>query len=127
MATAVPQLPNHKVKIKKVGQRSCNEKDEKGKICAGHLKRWFYLTDVKEQQCGDVVQAFGRDAELYRCEHCKTLYLPNPEDVRGMNVAGKGAISTFGLTIPPKTDKEKTVPQTAADKDKAVEKALPEK
>ena len=36
---AVQQLPQHKVKVKKVGQRACNEKDEKGKICGGHLKR----------------------------------------------------------------------------------------
>ena len=35
----IPQLPNHKVKIKKAGQRACNEKDAKGKFCGGHLKR----------------------------------------------------------------------------------------
>lgn len=97
-----PQLPNHKVKLKKVGQRSCNEKDAKGKLCGGHLKRWFYMTDVVEQGCGDVAKAWGKDAEVYRCEHCKTLYLPNPEEVRGVNVAGQGRISVFGLTLPPK-------------------------
>ena len=43
-----PQLPKHKVKIKKQGQRACNEKNEKGKFCGGHLKRWFYSTDVLE-------------------------------------------------------------------------------
>ncbi len=99
------QLPNHKVKIKKPLQRSCNEKDEKGKICAGHLKRWFYTADVKEQACGDVEKTYGRNAEVYRCEFCKTLYLPNPEDPRGLNVAGQGQISVFGLTIPPKETK----------------------
>ena len=102
-STATPsQLPNHKVKLKKVGQRSCNEKDAKGKFCGGHLKRWFYTTDVVEQSCGDVEKAWGKDAEVYRCEHCKTLYLPNPEDVSGVNVAGQGRISVFGLTLPPK-------------------------
>ena len=100
--TAPPQLPHHKVKFKKPGQRSCNEKDAKGKFCGGHLKRWYYHDDVLERQCGDVEQAFGPQAEIYRCEHCKTLYLPNPEDPRGTNVAGQGQISTFGLTIPPK-------------------------
>jgi len=40
-AGAVPQLPNHKVKVKKPGQRACNEKNDKGKFCGGHLKRWF--------------------------------------------------------------------------------------
>ena len=95
-------LPNHKVKMKKVGQRACNEKDAKGKFCGGHLKRWFYTTDVLEQACGDVEKAWGRDAEVYRCEHCKTLYLPNGEESRGLNVAGQGQTSVFGLTVPAK-------------------------
>jgi hypothetical protein len=73
-----PQLPHHKVKIKKNGQRACNEKNEKGKFCGGHLKRWFYSQDVIEQACGDAEKAWGVDAEVYRCEHCQTLYLPNP-------------------------------------------------
>ena len=109
MATthALPQLPHHKLKTKTSGQRACNEKDAKGKLCNGHLKRWFYATDAKEQACGDVEKALGRNAELYRCEHCKTLYLPNDDDPSGLNVAGKGSISTFGLTIVPKEGKDK--------------------
>lgn len=99
---AATQLPHHKVKIKKPSQRSCNEKDAKGKFCGGHLKRWYYLDDILEQECGDVEKTFGRDAEIYRCEHCKTLYLPSPEDPHGTNVAGQGSISVFGLTVPPK-------------------------
>jgi len=96
-----PQLPHHKVKIKKAGQRACNEKNEKGKFCGGHLKRWFYSVDLIEQDCGDAEKAWGLDAEVYRCEHCKTLYLPHPgESV--VNVAGQGQISVFGLTVPPK-------------------------
>jgi hypothetical protein len=98
----VPQLPHHKVKIKKPGQRACNEKDAKGKFCGGHLKRWFYSTDAVEQACGDAEKAWGKDAEVYRCEHCKTLYLPNPEVSNGLNVAGPGQTSVFGLTIPGK-------------------------
>ena len=99
--SAVPQLPNHKVKIKKPGQRACNEKNEKGKFCGGHLKRWFYSEDVIEQACGDAEKAWGPDAEVYRCEHCQTLYLPNPTEAK-VNVAGQGMISVFGLTLPPK-------------------------
>jgi hypothetical protein len=95
------QLPHHKVKIKKAGQRACNEKNEKGKFCGGHLKRWFYTTDVIEQACGDAEKAWGPNAEVYRCEHCKTLYLPNPGESH-VNVAGQGQISVFGLTLPPK-------------------------
>ena len=98
----VPQLPNHKVRVKKPGQRSCNEKNAKGKLCAGHLKRWYYMADVLEQACGDVQRTYGTDAEIYRCEHCKTLYLPSPEEPQGINVAGRGRVSTFGLTIPGK-------------------------
>jgi len=97
----LPQLPHHKVKIKKAGQRACNEKNEKGKFCGGHLKRWFYSVDLIEQDCGDAEEAWGLDREVYRCEHCKTLYLPHPgESV--VNVAGQGQISVFGLTLPPK-------------------------
>ncbi len=95
------QLPHHKVKIKKHGQRACNEKDEKGKACGGHLKRWFYSADVLERECGDAEKAWGPDAEVYRCEYCQTLYLPNPGDVK-VNVAGQGLKSVFGLTLPPK-------------------------
>ena len=95
------QLPHHKVKIKKAGQRACNEKNEKGKFCGGHLKRWFYATDAVEQACGDIEKAWGPDAEVYRCEHCKTLYLPHPGEKK-VNVAGQGMKSVFGLTLPPK-------------------------
>ena len=99
---ALQQLSHHKVKIKKAGQRACNEKDAKGKFCGGHLKRWFYLTDEVEKACGDAEKAWGPNAEVYRCEHCKTLYLPNPEQPRGLNVAGPGQTSVFGLTVPGK-------------------------
>jgi hypothetical protein len=97
----VPQLPNHKVKVKKAGQRACNEKDEKGKFCGGHLKRWFYALDAKERECGCIEKAWGGEAEVYRCENCRALYLPNPEEDK-VNVAGVGQISVFGLTVPEK-------------------------
>jgi hypothetical protein len=97
----IPQLPNHKVKIKKQGQRACNEKDAKGKFCGGHLKLWSYKTDAVERECGDVEKAWGPNAEVYRCENCKALYLPTPGEGK-VNVAGTGMISVFGLTLPPK-------------------------
>ena len=102
---SIEQLPRHTVKLKKPLQRSCNVKDAKGKICGGHLKRWFYKTDVIEQECGDAEKAWGPGREVYRCEHCKTLYLPNPEDPKGPSVAGKGMLSVFGLTVPAKESK----------------------
>ncbi|HAX43511.1 MAG TPA: hypothetical protein PLF84_08025 [Bryobacteraceae bacterium] len=53
--------------------RACNLKNEKGKMCAGHLKRWyFYPTEVEAR--------FGKDAELYRCEKCLTIYLPSDQE-----------------------------------------------
>jgi hypothetical protein len=105
-ATEVPQLPNHKVKMKKPGQRACNVKDAKGKSCGGHLKRWFYTDDVLERDCGCVENAWGGAAEVYRCEFCKTLYLPNPEDDGDVNVGGVGQLSVFGLTVEPKKEKK---------------------
>lgn len=103
---SLPQLPKHRVKYKKALQRACNETDSKGKICAGHLKRWFYMADVIEQACGDIRETLGPNAEIYRCEHCRTLYFPGPEEPRGRNVAGLGQKSQFGLTVPAKTERE---------------------
>ncbi len=62
-----------KVKQRLLKMRACNEKDPKGKLCAGHLKRWYFFGD-------EVKQKYGADAEIYRCEHCKTIYLPNPDE-----------------------------------------------
>lgn len=101
----VQQLPHHKVKVKKAGQRACNEKNDKGKFCGGHLKLWAYKTDAAERECGDIEKAWGPNAEVYRCENCKTLYLPTPGETK-INVAGKGMLSVFGLTLPPKEEKK---------------------
>jgi hypothetical protein len=61
-----------KFKTRKPKQRACDEKDPKGKLCAGHLKRWFdYPADVQA--------VVGKDAEIYRCEFCKTIYRPDPK------------------------------------------------
>jgi hypothetical protein len=62
-----------KVKRRLLRMRACNERNAKGKLCAGHLKRWFTLTDEAKTQ-------FGDEAELYRCERCHTIYLPNSEE-----------------------------------------------
>lgn len=63
-----------KIKVRKPRQRSCDEKDAKGKLCAGHLKRWYdYPKEVEEK--------IGKGAEIYRCEFCKTLYKPDPKQM----------------------------------------------
>ncbi len=62
-----------KVKQRLLRQRACNEKDAKGKLCAGHLKRWYFFGE-------EVKEKFGPGVEVYRCEHCQTLYLPNPDE-----------------------------------------------
>lgn len=53
--------------------RACGLKDAKEKLCAGHLKRWYFFGD-------ELKTKFGAEAELYRCEKCKTVYLPNEEE-----------------------------------------------
>jgi hypothetical protein len=53
--------------------RACAQRDAKGKLCAGHLKRWFGAP-------APVTARFG--GELYRCERCKTIYLPFPGEAR---------------------------------------------
>jgi hypothetical protein len=69
-AAEKPPLP--KVKTRKPKQRACDEKDAKGKLCAGHLKRWFDCTP-------EIATLVGKGAEIYRCEFCKTLYRPDPK------------------------------------------------
>jgi hypothetical protein len=64
-----------KVKVRVPEMRACNEKNEKGQLCCGHLKRWYGFGE-------EVRQKFGEQAEIYRCEHCQTLYLPNPNEHR---------------------------------------------
>jgi len=68
-----------KIKEKKPGQRACDQKDAKGELCVGHLKRWYYddphrLSSTGEEE--EALKAFGRAAEVYRCERCHTLYRP---------------------------------------------------
>src|ERR1700719_540233 len=65
---AAPAPP--KIKPKKVTQRACDEKDEKGKLCCGHLKRWYdYPKEIEA--------LVGKQAEIYRCEFCQTIYKPD--------------------------------------------------
>jgi hypothetical protein len=72
VAEAAPQ--EIKVKVRKPKQRSCDEKNAKGKLCAGHLKRWYdYPKNVQDK--------IGKEAEIYRCEFCKTLYKPDPKQM----------------------------------------------
>lgn len=64
---AAPATPP--VKTRLPFQRACNEKDAKGKLCAGHLKRWYAAPADLKRQHGE---------ELYRCEFCRTIYRPAP-------------------------------------------------
>ncbi len=71
-AALVTTLPSgQKVKVRVPRMRACDEQNDKLKLCAGHLKRWY-------DGGPELVKAFGE--ELYRCERCHTLYLPNPEE-----------------------------------------------
>jgi len=67
---AEPAAEAPKVKPKKATQRACDEKDAKGKLCCGHLKRWYdYPKEIEA--------IVGPKAEIYRCEFCQTLYTPD--------------------------------------------------
>lgn len=66
----VEATPPPKIKAKKATQRACDEKDAKGKLCCGHLKRWY---DYPKE----IVALVGPKAEVYRCEFCKTVYKPD--------------------------------------------------
>jgi len=70
-AVAEPDAPAApKVKPKKATQRACDEKDVKGKLCCGHLKRWYdYPKEIEA--------LVGAKAEVYRCEFCQTIYKPD--------------------------------------------------
>jgi len=70
-APAEPPAPAApKIKPKKSTQRACDEKDAKGKLCCGHLKRWYdYPKEIEA--------LVGAKAEIYRCEFCQTLYKPD--------------------------------------------------
>jgi len=73
-ATAVATEPEApvppKIKPKKATQRACDEKDAKGKLCCGHLKRWYdYPKEIEA--------LVGKQAEIYRCEFCQTIYKPD--------------------------------------------------
>lgn len=65
--TTAPRLKTRKPK-----QRACDEKDPKGKLCAGHLKRCF-------EYPAEIEKLVGKGAEIYRCEFCRTLYRPDPK------------------------------------------------
>ena len=54
-------------------QRACNEPGKKD-ICAGHLKRWYGFGP-------ELVELYGGDPEIYRCERCQVLYRPNEEEI----------------------------------------------
>jgi hypothetical protein len=67
---AEPEAPTGpKIKPKKPTMRACDEKDAKGKLCCGHLKRWYdYPKEIEA--------LVGKKAEIYRCEFCQTIYKP---------------------------------------------------
>ena len=73
-AAEAPAAAPPKIKIRKHKQRSCDERDAKAKLCAGHLKRWYdYPKEIEA--------LVGPNAEIYRCEFCQTLYRPDPQQM----------------------------------------------
>ena len=62
-----------KVKRRVARQRACNNPGKNNNICRGHLKRWNEFGE-------EIRRKYGPDPEIYRCERCHTLYLPNEEE-----------------------------------------------
>jgi hypothetical protein len=73
-ANEAPEKAALKIKVRKPKQRACDERNEKGKLCAGHLKRWYDLPP-------EVEAIVGKGAEIYRCEFCKALFHPDPKQL----------------------------------------------
>jgi hypothetical protein len=63
-ASAVP-----KIKTRKPKQRACDEHNEKGKLCAGHLKRWYDLTP-------EVAAIVGRARKSIAASSAKSCFGP---------------------------------------------------
>jgi hypothetical protein len=72
---------------RRTGQYICTRKDEKGKMCSGHLKRW-------DQPGPEVAREAGAGAEIFRCERCRALYRDRSSEaaarlrVREVNLLG---------------------------------------
>jgi hypothetical protein len=84
-----------KLRDKKPGQRACDTRDAKGKLCLGHLKRWYTASE-------DVVKQLGAQAEIYRCERCHTLYhaLPDDHSSAGLNYEDR-PVNILGWAVHP--------------------------
>ncbi|MGH9863573.1 MAG: hypothetical protein ACRD35_09135 [Candidatus Acidiferrales bacterium] len=66
-----------KIKTRKPRQRACDEKTDKGKMCAGHMKRFYDFSKATEALARQQAGLGPREPlELYRCHRCGTLYLP---------------------------------------------------
>ncbi len=50
--TTVPAPSAPKIKTRKLRQRACDEKSPKGKLCFGHLKRWYDYPREIERKVG---------------------------------------------------------------------------
>jgi hypothetical protein len=92
-ASPAAEEPRLRLKVKKPRQRACDQRDDsinlpaKDKVCCGHLKRWFdYPEEVARlvrEECAKNGWSWVNAAppELYRCEICRTLYIPDPREM----------------------------------------------
>src|ERR1041385_8014312 len=64
-----------KVKRRVPRMRACNEKDAKGKLCAGHLKRWYFFGDEVKRKVPRMRACNEKDAKGKLCPgHLKRWY-----------------------------------------------------
>ncbi len=93
---APPQAP----KPMKAGQTVCNQRDEKGKLCAGPLKR------IPQEGYRSYHEIEGLEV-IYRCGKCLTLYQGPPIGHLRDPRMGRFILSTPPDITPPEPAPEK--------------------
>lgn len=66
-------VPVANLKVRLLRMRACSERTSGDKFCLGHLKRWYAFGE-------EIASQLGKEAEVYRCERCHTVYLPHPDE-----------------------------------------------
>ncbi|MCA1635290.1 MAG: hypothetical protein LC802_16765 [Acidobacteria bacterium] len=104
-----------------VGQTVCNEKNEKGKLCNGHLK--------EVHTAGEAAKYLRGDDVLYQCQTCGALYMGPPmghvrdpdkqqryveKDLAAILRAAGGTLPAYDYPVPAWRGAPKALPKAAA-------------
>jgi hypothetical protein len=115
-----------------VGQTVCNEKNEKGKLCNGHLKEMHTAGEAKKYVRGDDV--------LYQCQTCGALYTGPPmghvrdsgkqrryveKDLAAILRAAGGTLPAYDYPVPAWRGEPKALPKKAPQPSASAPAATP--